>query len=291
MDHGFLRAPDGTITTFDPPGSTSTFVGGGGEPFAGPPINPAGVISRETTLTRAGWITAFLRAPDGTFTTFDAPGCRQWDQLRFLYHPGGGRRWISTLTRASWVTASCGLATAPSRPSISPARPHHRAPSGINPAGAITGYVLVTLFTVFHGFLGTPDGTFTAFNAPGSVNGGEPSGINPAGAITGSAADGSPGAYLQRPDGTFITFNPPGSRRGALASLAPSTRRARSRGSTLKQTSWLTATCGRPTAPSPHVRSTGLHINHIPQCHQPGRRHHGTFEDASGVPHGFVRIP
>jgi hypothetical protein len=38
--HGFLRALDGTITTFDPSGSIGTIVGAGGQPVAGPPINP-----------------------------------------------------------------------------------------------------------------------------------------------------------------------------------------------------------------------------------------------------------
>jgi hypothetical protein len=36
MVHGFLRAPDGTITTFDSPGSTFTFAAA---------INPGGVIT------------------------------------------------------------------------------------------------------------------------------------------------------------------------------------------------------------------------------------------------------
>jgi hypothetical protein len=34
--HGFLRAPDGTFTIVDPPGSAGTFPGG---------INPAGAIA------------------------------------------------------------------------------------------------------------------------------------------------------------------------------------------------------------------------------------------------------
>ena len=61
--HGFLRAPDGTITGFDPPGSLST---------AGFGINPAGAITgqySDATNNRG-----FLRAPDGTITTFDVSG-------------------------------------------------------------------------------------------------------------------------------------------------------------------------------------------------------------------------
>src|SRR5438105_6839880 len=62
--HGFLRASDGTIATFDPGGSSDT------EAYA---INAAG--------TAAGWYIGsdsmahgFLRASDGTITSFDPPG-------------------------------------------------------------------------------------------------------------------------------------------------------------------------------------------------------------------------
>jgi hypothetical protein len=63
-DHGFLRARDGTFTTFDPPGGAIFILNLS--------INPAGAIS--------GWYIdpsgahGFLRARDGTFTSFDAPG-------------------------------------------------------------------------------------------------------------------------------------------------------------------------------------------------------------------------
>ena len=37
-----------------------------------------------------------------------------------------------------------------------------------------------------------------------------------------------------------------------------------------------------------HVRPTGIHI-HRAQCHHPGRSDHGSYVDASGVTHGFLR--
>ena len=118
MRHGFLRAPDGTFTTFDADGRQHRRRRG----TLAYAINPAGAItgfyhdatvcftascalltapsprstlpararplsraptpatstrrgrSRETTLTGATCIHGFLRAPDGTITTFDAPG-------------------------------------------------------------------------------------------------------------------------------------------------------------------------------------------------------------------------
>jgi len=62
--HGFLREPDGKITTFDVPGAVAVFTSS---------VNPAGVIvgyGADTNEVAHG----FLRRPDGSITTFDAPG-------------------------------------------------------------------------------------------------------------------------------------------------------------------------------------------------------------------------
>jgi hypothetical protein len=54
--HGFLRAPDGTITTFDPPGAVhGTFPAG---------INPAGAITGSYTDAN-GFSHGFLGFPTG----------------------------------------------------------------------------------------------------------------------------------------------------------------------------------------------------------------------------------
>jgi 6-phosphogluconolactonase (cycloisomerase 2 family) len=69
VSHGYLRAPGGTITTFDAPGA-GTAAGEG--TFLGN-INSAGVDAGfliDTNRVRHG----IVRAPDGTFTTFDVPG-------------------------------------------------------------------------------------------------------------------------------------------------------------------------------------------------------------------------
>jgi hypothetical protein len=57
---GFLRASDGTLTTFDPAGTTATG------------INQAGAITG--SYRDANGLHGFLRAPSGAFTPFDAPG-------------------------------------------------------------------------------------------------------------------------------------------------------------------------------------------------------------------------
>jgi len=67
--HGFLRAPDGTITTFDAPGAGTSYPLG---TFA-ESINTVGAITgfyQDGSSVYHG----YLRAPGGTLTSFDAPG-------------------------------------------------------------------------------------------------------------------------------------------------------------------------------------------------------------------------
>ena len=125
--HGFLRATDGTFTTFDVPGATNT------NPNS---INPSGTVTGD--YFENGYH-GFLRGADGTFTTFDPPG--------------------STRT----------------------------FPNSINPAGAVTGFYK-DANGVQHGFLRGADGTFTTFDPPGSTST-DGASINPAGAITGPYKD------------------------------------------------------------------------------------------------------
>jgi hypothetical protein len=75
--HGFVRAADGTITTFNAPGAGSgVLVGiGGGElaGTAGVGINAAGEIAG-AYLDADAVYHGFLRAASGSMTTFDVPG-------------------------------------------------------------------------------------------------------------------------------------------------------------------------------------------------------------------------
>jgi probable HAF family extracellular repeat protein len=86
LSHGFLRASDGTMTTFDPPGSTGAC---NNYAYYAPPTSH---ISAEGEVAGAYFLPipgnpfggnprGFVRASDGTFTTFDAgtyPPCCDW---------------------------------------------------------------------------------------------------------------------------------------------------------------------------------------------------------------------
>src|SRR6516162_9310960 len=65
--HAFLREPDGTFTTLDPPGSTGAYVGFFETPGGQQPINPAGAITG-TYFDASGVGHGFLRSSKGTVT-------------------------------------------------------------------------------------------------------------------------------------------------------------------------------------------------------------------------------
>jgi hypothetical protein len=113
--HGFLRAPNGSFTTFDAPGAgTIAFAGQGTVPSN---LNPASAITGNTVDSN-GVAHGFLRATDGVITTFDAPGAGTTPfsfpvqgTIPVYNDPAGGSR-DGTLTRPVRLTASCG----PSKP-------------------------------------------------------------------------------------------------------------------------------------------------------------------------------
>jgi len=67
--HGFLRAADGVITTFDVPDAGT----GPGQGTRAANINPSEAIAGRY-IDSSDVSHDFLCAPNGTITTFDAPG-------------------------------------------------------------------------------------------------------------------------------------------------------------------------------------------------------------------------
>jgi hypothetical protein len=154
-----LPATDGTFATLDPPGQIFL-----NNPFSfgnNLQMNPAGVITGIyfqpiSGNPFGGNYRVFVRASDGAYTTFDA-----------VMFPNGN-------------------------PSLNIPCCTWSFPSGITPAGVITGS-FNDGFSINHGFLRATDGTVTTFDAPGAgtgfVQGTAPLGITPGGVIMGLYRD------------------------------------------------------------------------------------------------------
>jgi hypothetical protein len=97
----------------------------------------------------------------------------------------------------------------------------------LNNFGVISGYYL-DANNVFHGFVRSPDGRLTKFDAPGAdltpndFNGTIPEAINDLGVITGFYVDVNnlSHGFLRSPDGVFTTFDVPDSAPGSTTPIA-----------------------------------------------------------------------
>jgi hypothetical protein len=209
-NRAFLRARDGTITTFSAPSALSqvTYTS----------INPAGTITGLYVDT--GFVFhGFLRARDGTITTYDLPAGSTVTTITPSINPAGAI--TGTYVDASGTTP--GFLRAPDGTFTTfevPGANGGTLPQSINPKEAITGtYTIVTIEPTFsvvgHGFLRAPDGTIRTFDVPGAVTT-IASGINPEGEIAGNYFDGSnvSHGYLRARDGAITTFSAPGAGTG-----------------------------------------------------------------------------
>ena len=273
--HSFLRARDGTITTFEAPGAGSETVSGflgtaipgvlGGQGTYSVGINPAGAITG-FYVDASNAVHGFLRAPDGTFTTFDAPS---------LYAGGGFGQgtYPGNINPAGWIAGNTvdgndvahGFVRAPDGTITEFDVPGAGNESGqgtqtgwascINLYGAMTGEY-IDEDNVVHGYIRAPDGTITEFDAPGagavagSFQGTYAWSINPAGAAMGEYVDTNNvgHGFVRAGDGTITTFDVPGAGTGTGQGTIP-----------------LTNVLGGATT--------------------------GTYIDGGGVIHGFLRLP
>jgi hypothetical protein len=221
--HGFLRATDGKITTFDAPGAGTipypSQVEQGTEAWG---MNPEGAITgyyRDTNNVAHG----YMRARDGRFTIFDDPnaGTSAWVGTQvFSINPVGAI--AGTYLDAHGVchgylrSAHGGFTTFDVPGAGTGGYPQGTWPavfSGMTPAGTIAGYDQ-DANNVYHGFLRAPDGAITEFDDPdagiGAGQGTQGVSINPEGAITGAYCDViTCHGFLRAPDGKFTNFDVP----------------------------------------------------------------------------------
>jgi hypothetical protein len=191
VQHGFVRAPGGKITEFDPTGSIFT------NPNA---INEPGEITGfyfDANFVGHG----FLRATDGTITSFDAPGADST--------PGSGNGTFGVSLTPSgdtegvfvdangvlhgFVRSNQGAFSTFDVPGAGTGPGQGTLPESNNTQGTIAGNYLDGS-GVDHGFVRSNQGTFSTFDVPGAGTGtGQgtiPLSNNNAGAITGEDIDG-----------------------------------------------------------------------------------------------------
>jgi hypothetical protein len=181
--HAFLRSPDGQVTTWIGPNECT---GNGSEGCYGSAafnINVFGAVVGTYEDNSGNFVGhSYVRTPDGKLNTFEVPGAGTGS------YQGTG-------------CPGCAL--------------------GFNLWGAIAG-TYIDSNSVQHGFLRSPDGTFTTFDAPGagtSSNQGTgcqsdcPTSLNDFGAVMGTYIDtnGVLHGYLRSPNGTIVTVDPAGS--------------------------------------------------------------------------------
>ncbi len=294
------------IITFDAPGA-GTGPGQGTFAFN---INPAGAI--EGTYLDANNVNhGFLRSPDGTLTTFDAPGAgtgsgqgtvpfsiNRWGAITGYYTDAGGlsHGFLRAPDGAFTTFDAPGSGNGHCSPPIICANGTQGA--SINWAGAIAGQYGDTS-GVFHGFLRSPDGTITTFDAPGAGTGpGQGTlvtfgdGINPEGAIAGGYFDASNVLHglVRAHDGNITTFDAPGSVFTDVAGITPhetvtawDTNAAGLTHGSLRAADGAFILFDAPGA------GTGSGQGTFPESINAEGAITGQYVDASGVNHGFLR--
>jgi hypothetical protein len=216
ISHGFLRAPDGTITEFDLPTGTILEVWG---------MNPELEIAG-TYIDANNVLHGFLRTPHGKFITIDAPGAGtaayQGTESESL-NPAGvlqGDYADANGAYHGFIRAPDGTFTTFDIGGTGTSQGVYPAIfSGINPEGATVGEY-VDINNVYHGYVRAPDGTITELDNPnagtGTSQGTGISGINPAGEINGWYIDPNNvfHGFLRAPDGTMKEVDVPGAGTG-----------------------------------------------------------------------------
>jgi hypothetical protein len=231
VSHGFLRSPGGEFITLDAPGASST--AGSFDGTFPSSINNGGAITG-SYIDSKELIHGFLRSPRGEFITLDAPGASSVAAAGYGTFPKrindagaitGHYTDAHNVTRG-FVRSPSGEFTTFDAPGASStaAFGYGTFPESINDAGAITGHY-TDAHGLIHGFLRSPCGKFTTFDAPGASSvaafgyGTFPESINDAGAITGHYTDahGLIHGSLRSPSGEFTSFDAPGASSAAAS--------------------------------------------------------------------------
>jgi hypothetical protein len=215
VQHGFLRTPDGKISSFDAPGAGSG--SGLSQGTVAYSINDLGVIAGE--LQDSSYVShGFVRFSNGSFETFEAPGA------------GTGANQGTSAFSINLEGATAGIYLDGNNGQHGFARSPFGGITTFDPPGStytmvceetclnlegeIAGFYLDANST-FHGFLRERDGKITVIDAPGAGTGNYlgtiAASINPEGAITGYFLDSNSVAhgFVRTASGEFTPFDAP----------------------------------------------------------------------------------
>jgi hypothetical protein len=270
--HGFVRTAGGTITTYTAPlagiaGAGST-TGGKGTFFTG--MDGAGDIVGYYSDANNLYHALLLPAGSTTMTYFDAPGATTFGHLGTAatgINTGGivtGFYRDANLVYHGFVRSANGTFAQIDAPGAGTASAEGTQPLSVSSAGVIIGRYMDANF-VTHGFVRSASGTITTFDPAGvatgpftfkTENGTTPVSINTAGVIAGAYADANnvDHLFVRATDGTITEIDAPGE--GGTACTA-----------------------------NPHFLvcgTGGLSID-------PAGDITGTYGDANGILHGFLR--
>lgn len=233
---------------------------------------------------------AFVRAPDGTYTTFTAEG-EQSEGIAINRHGT-----VAGLDFTSSLSFSHGfLRTASGKiKSFDPENSTVVFVGGITDKGTITG-TWYDSNILPHGYLLAKDGTLTTFDAPGNV-GTEANGLNENGDVAGVAFDSGNTAhgYVRQAGGSLAQFDAPDAATGgsngtyATAINAHGVVAGYAKTSSLSQRAFVRDTGGTLTEfDVPGASGAGAQAVAINRRGEIA----GSFVDPKGHTEGFVRAP
>jgi uncharacterized membrane protein len=207
IEHSFVRDANGTITTFDPAGSSGAQSIGDDGTVAGGFVDVNGAHG-------------YLRAPDGTFTTFDPTGNPSAVNIVIPNQINSGGAVAGTYIDTSGVyhgflRDSNGNITTLDAPGAGTAEDTGTEIADMNTGGVMAGGIGVGVINgvgTTHSLVRSANGTYSIFDPPQA--GGVSSfaeGVNDSGAIVGTYRDSTlvRHGYLQQSDGTFVSFDDP----------------------------------------------------------------------------------
>ncbi|HEX3665674.1 MAG TPA: hypothetical protein VHU23_10625 [Rhizomicrobium sp.] len=213
---GFIRTPDGRITTFDVPGGGGTQVSN---------INDEGTITGDyfgseakgndgnygkggkSAIRNNVYIVThgFVREANGKFIRFDVPGSGFTDAVAINDRGAiAGDYLDGSEAIHGYMRAANGVFV-----HFNPAGSAETWPKSINRSGAITGWY-VDRAGIQHGFVRAADHKITIFDPPGATST-DPCSINEFGVITGWYQSGAVyHGFVRGSDGTITAFDPAG---------------------------------------------------------------------------------